>query len=198
MIEWMNDRTRLRFRFTLFLLFLFLVSCTFQHHRRAVYDPPLAYNIDKVVKGKTTNNKILEWFGVPYLMADGPEITFYPNSPYCQMRAKQKEELIELKKQIEKNKDKYNHYEIGGSLSNMDVDIYDRIDRLQPYSSIDNEHIALLYLEVDLLMVSRFIPSPVSRFSTDLNYCVNRLLFLIDKKTGIVDEFSYWQEFKVE
>jgi hypothetical protein len=61
-----------------------------------------------------------------------------------------------------------------------------------PYSSIDDEHIAFLFLEQDSTSTR------VSGGNWETATRHNRLLIFINKKTGTVDEYSYWEEFEAD
>lgn len=180
------------------LQLIFTQSCVTSYHDQVVYDPPLAKNIPKIVKGQTTQTEVMQWFGVPHLQADGAEITLYSESPMGLHRAKARETLIKRKKQLQEM-EKSGHQRLGWTSSSIDPDMWEKVAKLQPYSSIDDEHIALLYLEMDskIKNISTIgLPIYASRGSSI--YRVNKLLIFINKKTGVVDEFSYWQEFKVD
>ncbi len=138
-----------------------------------VYDPPLARNVDRIVKGETTHSQILGFFGVPSLEVRGSNVIFHDDSPMGQSWLKSMAKSIN-----------------GTTLSRSE-----RIKQLLPYSSIDDQHVALLYLESDVQYNQGWIPGMGAAHGAALS---NRLLVFIDRRTGVVDEFGYLQEFKAD
>jgi len=166
------------------ILFCVFSGCTYTYRERVVHSPILASNVPKLVKGTTTRSEVMQWFGVPDLQADGSRITLYPESPMGQYRLHGRARLIEQQSQFGKK----------GSLANplaIDPDIYEKIARLRPYSSIDDAHVALLYEEMYYLSQS------ASRVGKD-SHLRNQLLIFINKATDIVDDFAYREEFRAD
>lgn len=128
---------------------------------QVAYDPPLAKHAGQVVKGRTTGAQIQEWFGTPYLQADGPHVTIFADSPVMR------------------------------SLRNPRVqELADEYSKLMPYSSLDNEHVALLYMETALVGLEAMM------YGGEMRPLANKMFVMINKKTDIVAEFCYRQEFK--
>ena len=132
--------------------------------KKWVHDPPLSRNIGKIVKGQTTMEEILRLFGPPDIEANGPVAKASPNLPMFRMMQDSKPPR---------------RFE------------YPAVSPV-PYSSIDEDHVAFLYLE-ELNRGIVIIPGP--SWASDVT---NRLLIFIDKKTNVVDEFAYREEFKAE
>ena len=101
---------------------------------------------------------------------------------------------------INEERKKYNRENPADALPLFEPDYLDEIARLQPYSSIDENHLALLYLESDRDVDVVWVPVilPIAGGGGKASTRLNKLLIFINKKTGIVDEFSFREEFKVE
>jgi hypothetical protein len=155
-------------------------GCSSSHLSVVLHDPPLERNVHRVVKGTTTRTEILNWFGVPDILADGNLITLYPESAMGQYRARMRAELEKNKADMEK------------AGLNIDPEFMDKVAKLQPYSSIDDEHVALLYVEM------KVESTPTGRLSGETVCYTNKVLFFINKNTGIVDEFSSHFEFRAD
>ena len=192
----MNTKKILYVLIFLILLLIFLQGCFSSFRETVVHDPPLAQNVSRLVKGKTTRSEVLEWFCVPDLQADGADITLYPHSAMGEFRQKKRAEIEKQNKYIlEYNKKKrYRKSRITSPLG--DPDWWDKYAKLQAYSSIDEEHVALLYLESDSKVGVAWVPTGAGYGK--YNYRLNKLLIFIHKETGIVDEFSYREEFKAD
>ena len=64
------------------------------------------------------------------------------------------------------------------------------------YSSLDEEHIALVYFELDINSLVLIAPTPgVAGAGFRLTALRNKLLVLVRKDTGIVDDWAYREEF---
>ena len=167
--------------------------------KQAVYDPPLSRHAGQIIKGKTTRAEILEWFGVPYLEADENKVTLFPDSPLALERKKNQEALARFKETYKE----YCYFgqadSANSSTENIDNDYYEKVASLHPYSSIDDAHVVLLFLESKSSTESgQTGDTPaISHQLTTFTY-YNRLLVFIDKKTDIVDQFSFREEFSAE
>ena len=183
-----NSRYILRaltFAISVILLLTILASCVASYRERVIHDPPLADRVGKLAKGKTTEAEVRAWFGVPDLKADGAEITLYSESAMGQYRAKKRIEYTKYNENIARKNWK---------LQPFDAEVLDKLAKLQVYSSIDDEHIALLYLESD--QRTKAVWAPVGGGFGKTNYRQNKLLIFINKRSGVVDHFSYKEEFK--
>jgi hypothetical protein len=158
-----------RARYVVGLLFLCVCfsSCVIPFDKKFVHDPPLSRNVGKIVKGKTTREEILRIFGPPEIEADGPNAKASPNLP----------EFRTIRESVPRG---------------FTIDIEYPTASPIPYSSIDDEHLAYVYLE-DLQRGTVVIPGP-SWASNEKNI----LLIFIHKKTNVVDEFAYREQFKTE
>ena len=185
----MNINKTLYISIVLTLLLVFSQGCSYRE--TVVHVPCLAKNLPKLVKGQTTRAEVLELFGVPDLQADGADITLYPESAMGQYRAKKRAEWERInEKYVEINKKSSQNIPL------VDPDYLHKIAMLQAYSSIDEEHVALLYLESDSNTTIAWVPTGAGYGKS--NYRQNKLLIFINKETGIVDEFSYREEFKAD
>lgn len=182
------------------LLLLFIQGCVIYFRDRVVHEPPLAKNVPRIVKGQTTKVEVFEWFGVPDMLIDGVEITLFPESPMGQKRAKIREMWIKYKEEVQKHENAFKKSKYWyGPPSSIDPDWPEKAARLQPYSSIDDEHIALIFLESEIRLKGKINWYLVRCTGhTNATYYENRLLIFIDKKTNIVDEFAYREGFKVD
>jgi hypothetical protein len=71
--------------------------------------------------------------------------------------------------------------------------------RLWPYSSIDPEEEAFFYIEWRLGGGLAFLPLPYGGVvGGNVSHAENKLLVLIDRRTGVVREFWYRQGFSVD
>jgi hypothetical protein len=68
------------------------------------------------------------------------------------------------------------------------------LEALFPYSSIDDEHEAFVYLERNYTGRGAVVMGGAIKWS----HATNRLLLFINKKTGIVDEVAYHEEFTTD
>ncbi len=169
-------------------------GCIARH--RCVHDPPLARNVPKIVRGQTTGTQILQYFGVPDLEAHGPKVTLHDDSVMGRQRQKTKEALERAEIAAEE-------YGIGvGRLKADETDFLDEAARLWAYSSIDEDHVAYLYWEESCRGEVMFLPVPLPWINSSLFFGgsdarvrQNKLLVLINKHTGVVDEFGFRQEF---
>lgn len=152
-------------------------GCTFRDH--CMHDPPLATNVPKIARGQTTRAQILEYFGVPDLEAHGSKVTLHDDS----VMGKQRQEM---KRVLER----------AGMAASTDA--FDEMARLWAYSSIDEDHVVYLYWETESHGGGWMIPLiviPTRITSSDVRVLQNKLLVLINRHTGVVDEFGYRQEF---
>ena len=170
-------------------------------------NPPLAKKVHKIVKGETTKAEIIHLFGDPDYMADGADIKLHRNSltgkkwaDYQKWMADRhnnfRKKVQELQAATgEEEAPSSNPFHDKNSNPFRDSHSFDKLEKSRPYSSIDDEHIAFLYLEsYDTL--SGFCLGPILfQSSTNLE---NRLLIFINKKTDIVDEFAFREQFKVD
>ena len=158
---------------------------------RWVHDPPLARNIPRIVRGQTTGTQILEYFGVPDLEAHGPVVTLHDDS----VMGKQRQKNMRALERAEMAAERYNTN--GGRRGATGTDLLDEMARLWAYSSIDEDHIAYLYLEMDYRGTAWIMPIgwPIVAGGSDHRVLQNKLLVLINRHTGVVDEFGYRQEF---
>ncbi len=65
-----------------------------------------------------------------------------------------------------------------------------------PYSSISADHVALLYLEIEARQFMLVNPFFIGLAAYQVTVTRNKLLVLVKKSTGIVEEVAYSQEFK--
>jgi hypothetical protein len=157
---------------------------------RCVHDPPLAENVPKIVRGQTTRAQILDYFGIPDLEAQGSTVILHDDSMMGKHRLKTKRRLERAAKSAERFKT--NSEAPRASPTSW----YDRLMGFRAYSSIDNDHVAYLYEELE----ERYIAGmtfglPVAIGGADYRIRRNKLLVLINKHTEVVDEFGYRQEF---
>jgi hypothetical protein len=124
-----------------------------------VYDPPLAENVGRIVEGQTTRDEIVQWFGTPLLSARGAEVVVYRGSPTIQDFA---EKLAPL----------------GAEAAQRRVDEF---MRLTSYSSLDEDHEVLLYVET---------------LSSSSGYRRNKLLVMLDVATRRVERYWFSEEFQ--
>jgi len=151
-------------------------SITSSKHFRFIHSPPLANGVPKIVEGQTTKDEIIKYYGVPDLEVDGTTIILHPETPLGRLI-----ENIRMTKRY-----------------HLDTNIWvDEWSKLLPYSSINDEHIVFLYLEIDSNWKDTFTYVPMNSkiYETILR---NKMIFFINKKTGLVDEFAYREEFKVK
>lgn len=132
-----------------------LSGCPIPIYKVHVHNPPLARNVPRIVKGKTTLAQIIQFFGKPDIEADGPNAKANPQG-----------HLME---------------EPGGSAKGAKA-----LERSSPYSSIDDEHVVFLYIESRMQGV------------VHLSGSHNKLMLFINKKTGLVDEFAYREQFNAQ
>lgn len=169
------------------LLMIGCEGCIF--HDRCVHDPPLARNVQKIIRGQTTRAQILQYFGVPDLEAHGSTVTLHDDSVMGKERQKMKQLLESAQMALER----YNTD--GGGRPASGTDMFDEMARLWAYSSIDQDHVAYLYWEEESRGGVWVIPLPAMIAGFDVQARHNKLLVLIDKHTGVVDEFGFRQEF---
>jgi len=146
---------------------LSLSGCVIPFDERWLHNPPLSRNVSKIIKGQTTKEDVIRLFGPPDIEADGPTAKASPNLPLFRMMQA-----------------------AGPPKFRIEIE-YPSVSPL-PYSSIDDEHVALLYLE-ELTKGMVILPGP--SWASALR---NKLLIFIDKKKNVVDEFAYREEFKAE
>jgi hypothetical protein len=147
------------------LVCLTTASCIGRSHSpvgQVMYDPPLAKHAGRVVEGQTTATQIGEWFGTPYLQADGPQVTVFAGSPL--MRSLRDPRVQELA---------------------------DEYSRLIPYSSLDDDHVVLLYMEMAVGGLESLMYG-----DGEIRPVANTMFVMIDKQTGLVEEFCYREQFK--
>jgi hypothetical protein len=165
-------------------------------HGQCVHDPPLARNVRNIVRGQTTKEQVLGYFGIPDLEAQGATVILHDDSMMGRKRH-------QMKRNLARADEAQDH--LNGSLARLNgsrnpqtpsaAALYDERVRLRAYSSIDDEHIAYLYEETDEWYVAG-IAYPLAIGGADYRIRWNRLLILINRHTGVVDEFGYRQEFK--
>jgi hypothetical protein len=153
-------------------------------HGRFVHEPPLARNVPKLERGKTTRAQVIEYFGAPDLEARGTVVTHRDDGPMAKYHEMMKRSYEVCNR---------NGLEGRGSETTGDQWLEDFLG-LRAYSSIDDDHIALLYEELDGLAVMG-VTFPVMVGGSAMRIQQNRLLILLNKNTGVVDEFGYRQEF---
>ncbi|MCI0400374.1 MAG: hypothetical protein L0Z68_03605 [Gammaproteobacteria bacterium] len=159
----------LMFHTVLIVVMLALVGCDGGLRYKFVHEPTLATNAPKIVKGQTTRKEILKYFGPPDIEADGAQSKVSSNMP-----------LIMMYRQYRSN--------------NLPSDIGS--EGLFPYSSIDDEHISFFYVEHCYKYTTQaFVPVLNVGAYTHRQF-FNKLLILISKKTNMVDEFAFREEFE--
>ena len=178
-------------------LFLLIQGCAHTSCDRFVHDPPLAQNVNKLVRGKTTGTEVLSIFGTPDFEVAGADVTVNSNSTMAQQRAAMKSRCQKWKRLIEKNQYKSS---LASSLPKCDPEYCDESARLLAYSSIDEDHIAYLYFETSLRQRTSLyffgLPGGNIKWRNDVR--INRLFILVEKHSGLVDEFAFREEFKAD
>lgn len=143
------------------------------------HDPPLAHNVPQIVKGQTTRDEILQYFGPPDIEADGANSIVNPNMPIIRM-----------------------YKELSGWPLYRDAEFpkFTELEKLFPYRSIDDDHVSFVYNELyyHKFKVKFIRYESINMPSVIQEYFNNRLLILINKETGIVDEFYYREEFRTD
>lgn len=150
---------------------LALVGCGAGLPPKFLHEPALATNVPQIVKGQTTKEEVLEYFGMPDIEAHGAHSKVSSNMALILMYKDPKQRIPMVADNI-------------------------GVEGLFPYSSIDDEHIAFVYLEHCVNPTTEtFVP--VVNVGTFTSYqFFNRLLIFIDKATGLVDEFAFREEFE--
>ena len=146
------------------LVSLTTASCIGRSHSvvgQVMYDPPLAKHAGRVVAGRTPAAQIREWFGTPYLQADGPQVTIFADSPV--MRSLRHPRVQELA---------------------------DEYSGLIAYSSLDDDHVVLFYMETALGGIESLM------YGGEIRPLANKMFVMIDKRTGLVEEFCYREQFR--
>lgn len=147
-----------------------LVGCIQGIPYKFIHQPVLAANVPKIIKGQTTREQILKFFGPPDIEADGAQSKVNSNMPLIMM------------------------YRESGFKNELPSGL--RLERFFPYSSIDEEHIAFFYLEhCYKYKLQTFVPV-ANVIANTVDQFFNKLLILINKNAGVVDEFSFREEFK--
>ena len=191
----MFERRRSIFCLLMVVVFLFVQGCVHRYSDIFVHDPPLVQNVTKLVRGKTTGTEILSLFGTPDFEADGAEDTVNTDSTMGEQRAAMKSKCEDYNRLIEKNK-------YVANLPKCDPGCYEESARLLAYSSIDEDHIAYLYVETSwrrrnaTYFVPVGVPGAYSKSTNDVR--INRLFILVNKHTGLVDNFAFREEFKAD
>jgi len=142
---------------------LTLHSCVILGRENWTHVPPLATNVPRIVKGQTTRAEVLDWFGEPDLETE-------------QGQAKANLNMAMIRSYWPADT---------GIPEPLKADL----ERAFPYSGIDENHEALLYVEQRNTSVL-ILPGG----GTAHRY-VNRLLLLVNRKTAVVDGFWYQAEF---
>lgn len=159
-------------------------------HHRLVHDPPLADNVPKIARGETTREQVLGYFGVPDYEVRGTIVTLREDSMMGRHYQEVKERMEEAFRRAERN-GAVRPPQMAGGTAGMDQAV-----GMGAYSSIDDDHIAYLYLETEASYSAWALPLPhVMVVRSNVRARQNRLLILINKHTGLVDEFGFRQEF---
>ena len=155
-----------------------------------VHDPPLARNVSKIVRGETTREQVLRYFGVPDYEVRGNIVTLREDSMMGRHYQEVKERTEEAFRRAQRN-GAVGQPQMTGGTAGMDQAV-----GLGAYSSIDDDHIAYLYLETEASYSAWALPLPnIMVARTNARAHQNRLLILINKHTGLVDEFGFRHEF---
>ncbi|MCI0557352.1 MAG: hypothetical protein MN733_02575 [Nitrososphaera sp.] len=141
---------------------LCLKGCPIPIDIKWVHDPVLAKNVPRLIKGKTTREEVVRYLGPPDVEVDGTNVKANPAAPI---------------------------FRIEGISSAFSAKVF---EKSTPYSSMDAEHIAFIYIDRYAKGVI-FLPGP--GWTSAHN---NKLLIFINKKTGLVDEFAYREELKAD
>ncbi len=148
---------------------LVLGACAIAGNQSVLHNPPLGKGLTMIEKGRTTRDDVLKLFGTPDVEADGPRIKIGPNHPRMNSSPEAKFAMPRPGSQPPKPR-----------------------EVVVTYSSIDDDRVALLYLET-LSTGLLVVPGGGS-----VSYAVNKLLIFVNKKTGIVEDFVYRGEFKTD
>jgi hypothetical protein len=160
-------------------------GCAGEH--RLVHDPPLAQNVSKIVRGTTTREQVLEYFGVPDYEVRGNVVTLRDDS----MLGQHYREIRERMEQAYQHAARNGQPQMANGATMMD-----QAANRGAYSSIDDAHIAYLYEETETLYSAWALPFPdIMVVRSNVRTHQNRLLLLINKHTGLVDEFGFRREF---
>jgi hypothetical protein len=160
---------------------------------RLVHEPALAANIDKLVKGTTSKHDVLRYFGLPDFEVNGSNVTIHRGSPMARLRTQLDGRVTEAKRQSEQS---------WGPKPQVNFDPDEWI-KSHPYSSINDDHVVFLYVELDSQW-RQVMPPPIAPFvlfmvvRAEDTVRRNRLFLWINKKTELVDDFAYREEFRVE
>ncbi|MCI0400377.1 MAG: hypothetical protein L0Z68_03620 [Gammaproteobacteria bacterium] len=139
------------------------------------HEPTLATEVPKIMKGRTTKGEVLKHFGMPDIEADGANSTVNANMPLVLMYGAT--------------------YELAGVPIRPNPS---NLMKLYPYSSIDEGHIVFVYEEFchkggDVVFV------PVVNVGASTTYqFFNKLLIWINKRTELVDNYAFREEFTVQ
>jgi hypothetical protein len=166
---------------------LLIVGCG--NHDRFVHNPPLADRISRVMEGKTTRQKVIQYLGQPDLVVDGTSMTIQRDGTLGLFR----EALHHKKRGMEQT---FARTSFIGPKTKPTVQ-FDPVvwEELQPHSSISDRFIAFVYWEVDITYQQ--VQSPIGMRGWH-NVLRNKLLVLIDKETDVVELISYREEFKAK
>jgi hypothetical protein len=141
-----------------------------------VHNPPLGRNVHQIVRGQTTKSQILARFGLPDIEADGSRSKVNANTPLAIWWGEYLKAAPEWTDAM-------------------------------PYSGIGSNQEALFYVEFfakgilgtvrgarDVPMLTLANEGAAGVYRGEV--ARNRLLVLINRDTGIVEDFAYREEFK--
>jgi hypothetical protein len=181
------------------LLLIAVVGCTMSksNSQTFTHEPPLAAGMTRLVKGITTRNEVLRYFGEPDLEVAGSVVTIAPDGPMRRIAVMASEMAAQAIEHPSARKP--------GAKEPRQERGFDPNEwmRLHPYSSIDDEHTALIYWEVDSQW-QLTTPPPLLPFALFWSVRIretvlrNQLLIFVNRRTGLVETFSYQEEFPPE
>jgi hypothetical protein len=146
--------------------------------------------VPKIVRGVTTRAQVLEYFGVPDYEVRGNVVTLRDDSMMGRHYREIREKMERAYEQAARNGTTGQPQMVNGAA------MMDQAASLGAYSSIDDDHIAYLYEETETSFSAWALPLPtVMVVRSNVRAHQNRLLLLINKHTGLVDEFGFRQEF---
>lgn len=189
----MNAHTNAGFcgeRFLLLGMLMCLGNAGCILHARFAHDPPLARNVARIECGRTTRAEVLECFGRPDFEVHGSCVTHNPDGPMGRYYERLRLSNVRMRRIA------------GGTprLWSTDEDRafgerwLTRFLGLRAYSSIDDDHVAYLYEELEGWAGWGFTVPTVAGGS-HMQIRQNRLLVLIDVHTDVVDMYGYRHEF---
>ncbi len=166
-------------------------ACVTTRHARYEHDPLLDTCASKIVKGKSNRQDVVRLCGAPDLEVSGTTANLQDGTPVARLRRQLRDDVSAEKIRAEKQR-------FMGLERSLHFDP-EEWARLQPFGSAGDRYVTLLYVEIDQDFHQLWLPLAAIHILRQTHAVrQNRLLILIDKRSGTVAHIAYRNEIKTQ